>query len=77
LPCKRTNNSLQEEKAASKIGVAFCFMFDETLTKELQEIFRDEYGLEMPYADAEKAGVWLASFFDALAEEANLSGRDK
>ncbi|HMO78052.1 MAG TPA: hypothetical protein PKA42_02960 [Candidatus Paceibacterota bacterium] len=44
-------------------------MLSDTLIQEFQTIFKEEYGIEMNTADAEKASAWLVAYFDVLATE--------
>ena len=43
-------------------------MLNETLIKEFQDIFLEEYDFEIKHDDAVKAAAWLATYFDVLAE---------
>ena len=42
-------------------------MLSDTLIKEFQTIFKEEYGVVMNNEDAEKASAWLVAYFDELA----------
>lgn len=43
-------------------------MLSEQLIKELREIFKDEYGFDIPEDYSEKVASWIAVLFDELAK---------
>jgi hypothetical protein len=48
-------------------------MLSDELIRELREIFREDYGLDISEADARKLAEWLARYFDALIDAARPS----
>ena len=48
-------------------------MLSKELIAELQDILRDEYGVEISDNDAATAAAWLAAYFDALAQASHRS----